>query len=102
MKFSRVEQFIEKAIQNKELPGAVLAIANPKDLLYCKAFGMAHIEQQIPMTEHTIFDCASLTKVVATASSILLLLERGQIELDDSVSYYFPQLKFKHDEVKIE
>ena len=101
MKVSRVEQFIEIAIQNRELPGAVLAIANTEDLLYCKAFGTAHIEQQIPMTEHTIFDCASLTKVIATTSCILLLLERGQIDLDDSVSYYFPQLKLMHDEVRI-
>lgn len=101
MTFSRVERFIESAIQNKDLPGLVLAVANAKDLLYCTAFGMAHVEKQIPMTEQTIFDCASLTKVVATTSSILVLLEHGQIDLDDSISYYFPDLKMRHEEVKI-
>ncbi|MGN7478424.1 serine hydrolase domain-containing protein [Solibacillus silvestris] len=101
MSFSKIEQFIETAIQNNELPGAVLAVANAKNVLYCKAFGMAHIEQKIPMSEHTIFDCASLTKVVATASSALLLLERGLIDLDDSISYYFPELKTMHEEVRI-
>lgn len=101
MSFSRVEEFIETAIHNKELPGAVLAVANAKDVLYCKAFGMAHTEVQIPMTEQTIFDCASLTKVTATASSILLLLERGFIDLDDSISSYFPELKQIHEDVKI-
>lgn len=101
MAFSRVEQFIETAIQNKELPGAVLSVANAKDVLYCKAFGMAHTKQQIPMSEQTIFDCASLTKVVATASSVLLLLEQGVIDIDESISYYFSELKEMHEEVRI-
>ncbi|WP_336046171.1 serine hydrolase domain-containing protein [Solibacillus ferritrahens] len=101
MSFSGVDQFIETAIQNKELPGAVLVVANAKDVVYCKAFGMAHIEEQIPMSEHTIFDCASLTKVAATASSVLLLLEQGFIDLDDSISYYFPELILRHEEVRI-
>ncbi|WP_341321485.1 serine hydrolase domain-containing protein [Solibacillus sp. FSL H8-0523] len=101
MPFSRVAQFIDTVIQNKELPGAVLAVANAKDLLYCKAFGMAHTAQHIPMTEQTIFDCASLTKIVATTSSVLLLLERGQLDLDDAISDYFPSLKQQHEEVKI-
>lgn len=101
MSLSRVEEFIETAVHNKELPGAVLAVANAEDVLYCKAFGMAHTKQQIPMTEQTLFDCASLTKVTATASSILLLLEQGLIDLDDSISYYFQELKLMHEEVKI-
>lgn len=101
MSFSRVEEFIETAIQNKELPGAVLAVANAKDILYCKAFGVAHTEPEIPMTEQTMFDCASLTKVTATASAVLLLLEQGLIDLDDSIGYYFPELKLMHEEVKV-
>jgi len=101
MSFSRVEEFIETAIQNKELPGAVLAVANAKDILYCKAFGMAHTEPEIPMTEQTMFDCASLTKVTATASAVLLLLEQGLIDLDDSIGYYFPELKLMHEEVRV-
>ena len=101
MSFSQVDQFIETAIQDKELPGAVLAVTNAKDVLYCKAFGMAHTKQQIPMSEQTIFDCASLTKVVVTASSVLLLLQQGLIDLDDSISYYFPELKLRHEEVRI-
>lgn len=101
MSFSRVEEFIETAIQNKELPGAVLAVANAKDILYCKAFGVAHTEPEIPMTEQTMFDCASLTKVTATASAVLLLLEQGLIDLDDSIGYYFPELKLMHEEVVV-
>src|SRR5690606_26563353 len=101
MSFSRVEEFIETAIQNKELPGAVLAVANAKDILYCKAIGMAHTETEIPMTEQTKFDCASLTKVTATASAVLLLLEQGLIDLDDSIGYYFPELKLMHEEVRV-
>lgn len=101
MLFSQVEQFIERSIENQELPGAVLGVANATDLLYCKAFGKAHLVEQINMTEQTLFDCASLTKVVVTTSSILLLLERGELDLEDSVSMYFPELKRFHEEVRI-
>ena len=45
------------------------------------------------MTPNTIFDVASLTKIVATATSIMMLVERGQIRLNDPVSKYIPELK---------
>jgi CubicO group peptidase (beta-lactamase class C family) len=45
------------------------------------------------MTTDTIFDLASLTKVVATATSIMILVERGKLRLNDPVSLYIPELK---------
>lgn len=101
MTFTRVEEFITSAVYEKEIPGAVLAIANSNEILYCKAFGMAHVEKQVKMTEQTLFDCASLTKVVATAASAFTLLEKGLIDLDDSISYYYPQFIRFHEDVKI-
>ena len=99
MTFTRVDEFITSAVHEKEIPGAVLAIANSNELLHCKAFGMAHVEKQIKMTEQTLFDCASLTKVVATATSVFTLLEQGLIDLDDSISYYYPQFIRFHEVV---
>lgn len=101
MVYTRVEEFIANAVEEKHIPGAVLAIANGEEMIYCKAFGMAHSEKQIAMTEDTLFDCASLTKVVATAASIFNLLEAGQLDLDDAIAYYFPELTHSHGSVTI-
>ncbi|WP_274308157.1 serine hydrolase domain-containing protein [Solibacillus daqui] len=101
MAYTRVEEFIENAVKVRYIPGAVLAIANSEEMIYCKAFGTAHSEKQIAMTEDTLFDCASLTKVVATAASIFKLLESGQLDLDDAISYYFPELAFFHAGVTV-
>ncbi|MEO4053080.1 serine hydrolase [Solibacillus sp. CAU 1738] len=101
MEFQAVQRFIEQSIEQNLLPGAVLCIANKKDILLNKAFGKAHVKKDILMKENTLFDVASLTKVVATTPAILLLLEQGLLDLDDSIAYYFSELKRYHEEVTI-
>lgn len=101
MEFQAVQRFIEQSIEQNLLPGAVLCIANKKDILLNKAFGKAHVKKDISMKENTLFDVASLTKVVATTPAILLLLEQGLLDLDDSISYYFSELQGYHNEVTI-
>lgn len=101
MEFQAVQRFIEQSIEQNLLPGAVLCIANKKDILLNKAFGKAHVKKNILMQENTLFDVASLTKVVATAPAILILLEQGLLDLDDSIAYYFPELQRYHEEVTI-
>ncbi len=101
MEFQAAQRFIEQSIEQNVLPGAVLCIANKKDIVLTKAFGKAHVKKDILMNENTLFDVASLTKVVATAPAILLLLEQGLLDLDDSIAYYFPELQGYHEEVTI-
>ena len=82
---------IEQAIGMGKCPGGVLWLES-RGVAYPKAFGARAIEpKREAMTEDTIFDAASLTKVVATTPAILLLIERGQIELDAPVSRYWPE-----------
>lgn len=82
---------IEQAIGMGQCPGGVLWLES-RGVAYHKAFGARAIEpKREAMTEDTIFDAASLTKVVATTPAILLLIERGQIELDAPVSRYWPE-----------
>ena len=60
--------------------------------VYRKAYGKrALVPSEEPMTEDTIFDAASLTKVVATTPAIMLLVERGKVELDEPVQQYIPE-----------
>lgn len=87
-----IDQAVSAAIEAKEVPGAVVLVARRGSLAYLKAFGSRAIQPEAEaMTVDTIFDMASLTKVVATAPSILLLVERGAIRLDDKVKRYLPK-----------
>ncbi len=87
-----IEEIIQEAIGNKELPGAVVLVGHGKQVVYRKAFGHAVLYPKvIPMREDTLFDVASLTKVVATTSAIMKLFEEGKIALQDRVEKYFPE-----------
>jgi uncharacterized protein YbbC (DUF1343 family)/CubicO group peptidase (beta-lactamase class C family) len=82
---------IEKAIAAHQAPGAVLLIGQPGKILYEKAYGERSIEpKHEKMTVDTIFDAASLTKVIATTSSVMRLFEQGKIRLSDRVTEYLP------------
>src|SRR5260370_39449402 len=84
---------ITNAIAEHKLPGGVLWLER-QDRIYHKAFGhRALVPDAEPMTEETIFDAASLTKVLATAPSIMLLLARGQLKLDDLVKDHLPGVR---------
>lgn len=82
---------INEAIAEKKCPGGVLWLTHGGHSTW-KAFGhRAVVPTEEPMTDDTIFDAASLTKVVATTPAIMLLIERGQVSLDDPVAKYLPE-----------
>lgn len=86
------DSVILKAIGNKEIPGAVLAVVKDGKMAYLKAYGNKQVyPDTIPMDVNTVFDLASCTKPIATAVSAMILLERGQIRLEDRVSLYIPK-----------
>jgi uncharacterized protein YbbC (DUF1343 family)/CubicO group peptidase (beta-lactamase class C family) len=88
-----IDRTIETAIAEHKLPGGVFHLERG-DSVYEKAYGNRALVPVVePMTNDTIFDAASLTKVVATTPSIWLLIERGKIELDAPVSRYIPEFR---------
>jgi uncharacterized protein YbbC (DUF1343 family)/CubicO group peptidase (beta-lactamase class C family) len=90
--FAPVESLVQAAIARHELPGAVVLIGQGDAILYHAAFGNRALQPSPePMTEDTIFDVASLTKVVATTTSVMQLIERGQIRLNDRVAQLIPE-----------
>src|SRR5207247_10641129 len=73
---------------------AVLIVGHNGEIVYRKAYGRrALIPRAEAMTVDTIFDCASLTKVVATTSSVMKLFEDGKLRLDDRVTEYLPEFQ---------
>jgi len=89
-----IDAAVMDAIARKELPGAVVLVARRGGVVWRKAYGSrAIVPQREAMTADTIFDLASLTKIVATATSVMILVERGKVRLGDPVSLYIPELK---------
>src|SRR5262245_33476348 len=92
-KLEAMDAAILKAIADKRCPGGVLWFEH-RGASYHKAFGNRALVPAIePMTEDTIFDAASLTKVVACTPAVMLLIERGKIRLEDAVQTYIPEFK---------
>ena len=91
-RFAAVDSIVQQAIRDHQIPGAVLLIGHDGQIIYRKAFGERALEpRREPMTVDTIFDLASLTKVVATTTSVMQLVERGKIRVADPVSKYLPE-----------
>ena len=89
--FAPIAALVDAAIARHELPGAVVLIGRGEAVAYHHAFGQRAVEPSPePMTEDTIFDLASLTKVVATTTSVMKLIEEGRIRLGDSVAQFIP------------
>lgn len=88
------DEIIEKAISDNEIPGAVLGVVKNGKMAYLKAYGN---KQVFPRTEkmdvNTVFDLASVTKPIATATSAMILIERGQLRLFDKVNLFIPNFQ---------
>lgn len=90
-KLAEMDAAVERAIQDKKCPGGVLWLEHRGEV-YRKAYGArAVVPQREEMTGDTIFDAASLTKVVATTPAVMLLIERGKLRLEDPVSTHIPE-----------
>ncbi|MFC2084393.1 serine hydrolase domain-containing protein [Bacteroidota bacterium] len=89
---SQVDKIIYKAIADSIFPGANLVIGNNTGIQYAKSFGgYDYSGNTIPIKISTIFDLASLTKVIATTSAVMKLYEDGKIDLDSPVVKYIPR-----------
>jgi len=89
-----ISEIARKAIQAGKIPGAVILIGHEGKIIYRQVFGLSALKpKKIPMTIHTIFDLASLTKVVATSTAVMQLVENGKLNLEAPVAKYWPEFK---------
>lgn len=92
IRLAYIDQAVQSAIQQKEIPGAVVLVARHSQIGYLKVFGNRSVKPTLePMTADTIFDMASLTKVMATTPAVMLLVQNGAIRLGDRVRRYLPR-----------
>jgi len=105
--FATVSQLIDDAIAAQKLPGAVVLIGHGGKVVFQQAYGSRKLDGEPgldgspapaePMTEDTIFDLASLTKLLATATAVMQLYEQGKVQFDDPVQLYLPEFNPAND-----
>ncbi len=89
--FKSLDGILQAAVNEGNIPGAVLLVGHNGKIVYRKAFGSRSLEPaREPMTIDTVFDLASLTKCIATTTSVMQLLEQGRLRLNDPVKTYLP------------
>jgi SSS family transporter len=101
--FNTVTTLVDQAIAVKKLPGAVVLINHDGEKVFERAFGVRKYAGEPgldgkasvaePMTVNTIFDMASLTKCLATATAVMQLVEKGKIDVDAPVVKYLPEFR---------
>lgn len=105
--FARVSKLINDAIAANRLPGAVVVVGHGGTIAFHQAYGLRKLAGEPgldgspapaePMTEDTIFDLASLTKILATATAVMQLYEQGRVQFDDPVQQYLPDFNRAND-----
>ncbi len=99
---ANLDAAIRQAIQADRIPGAVLLVAHQGIVIHRKAYGNRALVPAVePMTIDTIFDCASLTKVIATTSGMMKLFEEGKVRMGDRVTEYLPEFQNGKSEITI-
>ena len=87
-----LDPIVNDAIAQQQIPGAVLVVGHDGQVVYRKAYGSRALEpRRETMTLDTVFDCASLTKVIATTTAIMQLWEQGKLRMNDPVVKYLPE-----------
>lgn len=91
-KLAKIDELVAQNIDKGNLPGCVVAIGRTGAIGLLKTYGQRQIEpEEEAMTVDTVFDMASLTKPIATATSIMILVERGDVRLREPVATYIPE-----------
>ena len=91
-RFMPINDAVGDAITDRKIPGCVVAIGRHDGILFEQAYGARSLlPERTPMERSTVFDLASLTKPIATATSILILVERGKVSLDAPAALYVPE-----------
>ena len=90
---SRIDRIAREAIEDRATPGCQVLVARNGKVVFEKSYGYFTYDSINAVTDETLYDIASITKVVATLQAVMFLEERGTIDLNKKASYYLPELQ---------
>ncbi len=90
-RLSKIDSLVQDAIKNKAIPGCQVLVARGGTVLYEKSFGYLSYDSLMPVTDNTLYDLASLTKVSATLQMMMKLVEEKKIDLSAPLAAYLPE-----------
>jgi CubicO group peptidase (beta-lactamase class C family) len=91
-RLDQIDQAVAEGLQSGCMPGCVVAVGRRGKIVLLRAYGCKQVEpSRIAMTTDTLFDLASLTKPIATAASVMILVEQGKVDVQDPVAKYLPE-----------
>src|SRR5262245_59164435 len=90
--FDSVREFIKQQLTERRLPSIAVAVARDGQIIWEEAFGWADSEKRVSATPHTMYSLASISKPI-TATGLMILKERGRIELDRPINEYLGEAK---------
>lgn len=96
-----VDDYITEQIRQRHIPGLSLAVVKDGKVVKAKGYGFADLEHRAPATPQTVYDLGSIGKQF-TATGIMMLVERGQVRLDEKIRHYLPGLPAEWDDVRVQ
>jgi CubicO group peptidase (beta-lactamase class C family) len=91
-KLQQIDAIVRDGLDQKKMPGCVVLVGRRDKIALLKAYGNKRLEPTAEaMTTDTVFDLASLTKPIATATSVMILLDQGKLKLKEPVATYLPE-----------
>jgi CubicO group peptidase (beta-lactamase class C family) len=91
-KLQQIDAIVREGLDQKKMPGCVVLVGRRDKIVLLKAYGNKRLDPAPePMTTDTVFDLASLTKPIATATSVMILLDQGKLKLEEPVARYLPE-----------
>lgn len=91
-RLNQIDQIVLNSIQNEEMPGCQIMMVYKNQVVYDRNFGYLTYDSLMKVTDETLYDMASVTKTTVTVPAIMHLTETGQVNLNDSLGKYFPEL----------
>jgi beta-N-acetylhexosaminidase len=90
---NKIDSIVNEAVNVGATPGARVMVARKGKVVFDKSFGWQGNDKKIPVTESTIYDLASVTKVSATLQAVMFMHERGMLDINKKISVYLPEFK---------
>ena len=86
-----IDELVAEGLDKKRMPGCVVLVGRNNRIVFHKAYGYRQLKPgKVPMSKDCVFDMASITKPMATATSVMMLVEQGKLRLRDKVATYIP------------